>query len=293
LDCPKPGKPVQKFLRKKARGEVVRENQVQKKEAGNRLNALLKADLMPEGPSILILKELITPLFKGKKILKVIGNAKVDMTKLKGEKIIDIRSWGKQLLIFTNQTTIKIHLLMFGSYSIDENKKPARSLRLGLMIPGHAIYFYTCSVRLLDGNAANLYDWQADVLSEEWDPGQARKKLKAISTTMICDALLDQQIFSGVGNIIKNEVLYRVRLHPENFIKSIPPKKLSELIKEARNYSFDFLKWKKKFILKKQWLVHTKKTCLRCNLPIIKTYPGKTKRRTFFCIRCQKKYPGT
>lgn len=236
----------------------------------------------------MILREHITPLFKGKKIVKAFGNAKVDLTRLNGEKIIDIRSWGKQLLLFTRKSTIRIHLLMFGSYSVDENNKPARSLRLALMIPGHTIYFYTCSVRLLDGDAADLYDWQADVLSDKWDPLQVRKKLKSISNTMICDALLDQEIFSGVGNIIKNEVLYRVKMHPENLIKFIPPKKLSELIKEARNYSFDFLKWKKKFVLKKHWLVHTKKTCLRCELPIIKKYAGKTKRRTFFCIKCQK-----
>jgi endonuclease-8 len=245
---------------------------------------------MPEGPSIFILKELITPLFKGKRITEAFGNAKIDMAQLTGKKIIDIRCWGKQLLIFTKDTTIRIHLLMFGSYSIDENKKPTRSLRLALVVPKHVVYFYTCSVRLLPADADNLYDWQADVLSDEWDPLKARKKLKAIPDTMICDALLDQQIFSGVGNIIKNEVLYRVKMHPENIINDIPALKLSAVIKEARNYSFDFLKWKKEFTLKKHWLAHTKKICLRCNLPIIKKYCGKTKRRTFFCCGCQVRY---
>jgi len=245
---------------------------------------------MPEGPSIFILKELITPLFKGKKVIKVFGNAKIHMSQLKGQKIIDIRCWGKQLLIFTKVATIRIHLLMFGSYSIDENKKPTRSLRLALVVSNHAVYFYTCSVRLLPADVNTLYDWQADVLSDEWDPIKASKKLKAIPKTMICDALLDQQIFSGVGNIIKNEVLYRIKLHPENQIEYIPASKLSAVIKEARNYSFDFLKWKKEFSLKKHWLAHTKKTCLRCNLPITKKYCGKTKRRTFFCSGCQVRY---
>jgi endonuclease-8 len=245
---------------------------------------------MPEGPSIVILKELIDPLFKGKKIINAFGNAKIDMAQLVGKKIIDIRSWGKQLVIYTEDVIIRIHLLMFGSYRIDENSKPARSLRLALVVPKQTIYFYTCSVRLLQADANTLYDWQADVLSDEWDPIKARKKLKTIPKTMICDALLDQQIFSGVGNIIKNEVLYRVKLHPENIIKNIPALRLSAVIKEARNYSFDFLKWKKEFTLKKHWLAHTKKTCLRCNLPIIKKYCGKTKRRTFFCSGCQVRY---
>jgi endonuclease-8 len=246
---------------------------------------------MPEGPSILILKELISPLLKGKKIINASGNAMIDMTRLNRKKIKDIRCWGKQLLIFTESWIIRVHLLMFGSYSIDENKKPKRSLRLALKVPGHTIYFYTCSVKLLAKDAGKLYDWQADVLSDKWDPLKARKKLKASPGTMICDALLDQQIFSGVGNIIKNEVLYRIRLHPENHVKALPAIKLSALIKEARNYSFDFLKWKKEFTLKKHWVAHTKKTCFRCNLPIIKKYCGKTKRRTFFCTGCQVMYP--
>lgn len=245
---------------------------------------------MPEGPSILILKEAITPIFKNKKIIRATGNAKIDMKQLAGKKITDIRSWGKQLLIYTEDWIVRIHLLMFGTHSIDKNIRPARSLRLALRTNKHTLYFYTCSVRLLTPGAEKDYDWKADVLGTEWDPKKARQKLRQLPRELVCDALLDQQIFSGVGNIIKNEVLYRIKVHPENRVKSLPPLKLSALIREARNYSFDFLKWKKEFTLRKHWLAHTKKTCLRCKLPIIKKYPGKTKRRTFFCAGCQVKY---
>ena len=133
---------------------------------------------MPEGPSIFILKELITPILKKKKIIEAFGNAKIEMHLVEGKKIDDIRCWGKQLLIYTKEGVIRIHLLMFGSYSIDENIKPARSLRLGLRVNDHVVYFYNCSVRLLPPGAEGLYDWQADVLSDEWDPLKARKKLK-------------------------------------------------------------------------------------------------------------------
>ena len=131
---------------------------------------------MPEGPSIFILKELITPLLKRKKIIEAFGNAKIEMHQLTGKKIEDIKCWGKQLLIYTKEEIIRIHLLMFGSYSIDENKKPARSLRLGLRVSNHVLYFYTCSVRLLPRDSDDLYDWQADVLSDEWNTLKARKK---------------------------------------------------------------------------------------------------------------------
>jgi endonuclease-8 len=142
----------------------------------------------------------------------------------------------------------------------------------------------------LPGDINEYYDWKADVLSKAWDPKAARRKLKLIPNEMVCDALLNQEIFAGVGNIIKNEVLYRIFLHPETKIKNLPARKLTELITQAREYSFDFLKWKKEFTLKKHWLAHTKRTCLRCNLPFIKKYCGKTQRRTFFCKNCQLLY---
>jgi endonuclease-8 len=113
--------------------------------------------------------------------------------------------------------------------------------------------------------------------------------LKSIPEALVCDALLNQNIFTGVGNIIKNEVLFRIRLHPESQIGAIPAKKINELVKEARNYSFDFLKWKKEFVLKKHWLAHTQKICPRCNIPFIKKHLGKTNRRSFFCNNCQLK----
>src|SRR6185503_5944654 len=114
---------------------------------------------MPEGPSILILKDAITPLFKNKKIIKAYGNAKIDMDQLVDKKVIEIRSWGKQLFIYFDDWIVRVHLLMFGSYSIDKNIRPERSLRLALETAKHVLYFYTCSVRLLPPGADKDYDW--------------------------------------------------------------------------------------------------------------------------------------
>lgn len=244
---------------------------------------------MPEGPSLVIFKEIVQS-FIGKKITGARGNAKINMDLLPKQKVLDIRTWGKQFFICLPKITIRVHFLMFGSHSIGEQTKPGKSLRLALQFSNGILYLYTCSVKLIEENLETLYDWEADVMSDKWNPAKARKKLKSIPQTMVCDALLDQQIFSGVGNIIKNEVLYRIRLHPETLVGDIPSAKLTALIREARNYSFDFLKWKKEFVLKKHWLAHTKKICQRCQIPLLKKYCGKTRRRTFYCDSCQVKY---
>ena len=101
---------------------------------------------------------------------------------------------------------------------------------------------------------------------------------------------LDQNIFAGVGNIIKNEVLFRIRVHPENKVKDLPPRKLTEMVNEACIYSYDFLEWKKAFVLKKHWLAHTKRICPRCDIPLKKAHLGRTNRRSFFCDNCQPLY---
>ncbi|HLI93428.1 MAG TPA: hypothetical protein VKU83_07455, partial [Puia sp.] len=74
---------------------------------------------------------------------------------------------------------------------------------------------------------------------------------------------------------------------------ALPPRKLGEMIREARNYSFDFLGWKKEFTLRQHWLVHTKKICPRCRIPVIKVPRlGKAGRRAFYCGNCQLLYRG-
>ncbi|HYJ38207.1 MAG TPA: DNA-formamidopyrimidine glycosylase family protein, partial [Chitinophagaceae bacterium] len=235
---------------------------------------------MPEGPSILILRESVS-LFKGKKIANISGNTKVDLTHLEGKKITDFKSWGKHFLICFNGFAIRIHFMLFGSYRINEKKDAVP--RLSLQFKNGELNFYACSVKLIEGDLDEIYDWTADVMNADWSPAKAKKKLKSNPGTLVCDALLDQNIFAGVGNIIKNEVLFRIHVHPESKIGKLPLKQLNALIKEARNYSFDFLEWKKQFVLKKHWLAHTKKTCPRCSTPFIKQHLGKTNRRSFFC----------
>lgn len=242
---------------------------------------------MPEGPSIVILKELVQP-FTGKVITKVEGSSKLDIERIAGQTIVGFKSWGKHFLISCTDFTIRIHFMLFGSYRINEKKETKP--RLSLQFADGEINFYTCSIQFIEDDLNEVYDWSSDVMNDEWNAGKAKAKLMLQPDTLVCDALLDQHIFSGVGNIIKNEVLFRIRLHPESHTGSLPEGKLEELVTQARIYSFDFLEWKKNYVLKKHWLAHTKKICPRCHILFIKKYAGKTKRRTFFCTNCQALY---
>lgn len=245
---------------------------------------------MPEGPSLVILKEETTR-FVGQQIVEAGGNTgQLDPTRLLGQSIVSLRTWGKHFLIELPNMAIRIHFLLFGTYRVNEEregKPPRLYLRTA---EGEVLNFYACSVREIDADLDSQYDWRADVMGDAWDPALARKKLRAQPDMLACDALLDQDIFSGVGNIIKNEVLFRIRVHPSSTVGALPAPKLRALVEEARQYSFDFLEWKKQWVLKAHWLAHAKKICPRCDIPFSKAHLGRSNRRSFFCERCQKRY---
>jgi endonuclease-8 len=244
---------------------------------------------MPEGPSLVILKEQ-SRRFVGQHIVHAEGNTwAIDKARLAGQPILSLRTWGKQFLIELPELVVRVHFLLFGTYRVDERRDRPPRLSLA-MEDGGELNFYACSVKELEGDLDQLYDWSADVMSDQWDAARARKKLRAAPDLLACDALLDQDIFSGVGNIIKNEVLFRIRVHPLSTVGDLPPAKLRALVEQARVYSFDFLEWKKQYVLKQHWLAHTRSICPRCNIPFKKAKLGRSNRRSFYCERCQKRY---
>lgn len=249
----------------------------------------IKSKVMPEGPPIVLMKEDLQK-FAGEKVIEVKGSSITETSEIKGHILREVKTFGKQTFLIFDKANIRIHLLMFGSYSLTENKAQAHTLKLGLEFKSGGMYFYTCNVKLVDPEFLSGLDWEADVMSDAWDPEKAKKKLKDRPKMMACDALMDQDIFAGVGNIIKNEALFRVGIHPETLVGHLPPSKLKAMIDEARTYSFDFKKWKKDNVLKKNFQVYHEKKCPKCGEEILKKETGTTKRTSFFCKNDQKLY---
>ncbi len=254
---------------------------------------------MAEGPSIALLREKFG-VFVGKKILRVEGNTPIAKERLVGQRIVGVRSFGKHFLIELPTFSLRVHLLMLGSYCINERKD--KPIRLGLgFVKGAEANFYSCSVKFIEEPLDAIYEWRGDVMADAWDPALARKKLRALADTLVCDALLDQDVFAGVGNVIKNEVLFRIRVHPLSTMGGLPPARLRDLVTHARQYTFEFFEWKKADVdgdktvwqgdtLSRHWLVHNKKICPRCNIPLIRAHLGELDRRSFYCENCQPRY---
>lgn len=239
---------------------------------------------MPEGPSILILKEATTQ-FIGKKVVKAVSDRNPEVKRLEGKKLLDIKIYGKNYFLCFSGFYVRIHLMLFGTYRVNEHKKVKP--RLGMQFAKGELNFYTCVLEIKEGHPDDEYDYETDVLSDQWKPRKAEKKVKEMEHTKVCDALMDQAVFTGVGNIIKNEVLFRIKTQPETLTENMSAAQIKSLVKEARDYSFDFYRWKKAFQLNKNLLIYGKKICPRCKETVMVKDIGRNKRRCYFCTNCQ------
>jgi len=189
---------------------------------------------MPEGPSLLYLRKELLP-FKGKVVKKAGGYGPMPTKWINGKKLLDIRTWGKHLLLLFSNGTVRIHLGLFGEVLVNERKKVNRSFFLEFS--KGEINGYVVKAQKLPAAPNEVYDWRTDVLSKDFDGAYVKTLLKEQSEKTIDDVLMDQNIFTGVGNIIRNEALYLAGIHPQSITGKIPSAKITKLIKETVKYA--------------------------------------------------------
>ena len=137
--------------------------------------------------------------------------------------------WGKHLVLpDCDMFALRVHFLLWGTFaatvngaSVTGDYRRAGRPRLVLEFANGEITMWSASLRILDGrtDAREEYDFTTDILSESWNRRSALRKVKTHGREEIADVLLDQSIFAGVGNIIKNEVLFP---HPDHRRESQP-----------------------------------------------------------------------
>ncbi len=247
-----------------------------------------------EGPSLYLAARQLKP-FKGKTVLSVSGNTKIEKERMLKKKVKNIISWGKHLIIQFDEFALRTHFLLFGAFEATVNDatltgdyRRSYTPRLQLDFENGDIKLFNCSVKFLEtANAKAEYDFTIDIMSPKWDSEKAFDSIYSKPEDEIADVLLDQKIFAGVENIIKNEVLWRVRIHPETKVKDLESSKLKELIAETKKFSLLFYKWRKVFLLRKHLDIYQKSICPRCGVTVKRQKTGKRNRISHFCPVCQ------
>lgn len=249
-----------------------------------------------EGPSLFLAQQQLRP-FKGQTVAKAGGNTTaIAPTRLIGARLKDVFAWGKHLVLQFDSFALRFHFLMFGTFEarIEEtwvtgDYRRSREARLYLEFGNGRINTYSCSVRVLETrNAKSGYDFGIDIMSRRWDEKRVRKLVKASANEQVADVLLDQEIFAGVGNIIKNEVLAMAGLKPTRKIKTLSPAALRNLVVETRSFARQFYLWRRKFELRTHLLTHRKRDCRYCGRPLKRAKTGRRDRWSYWCPKDQR-----
>ncbi|NXA09416.1 NEIL2 Endonuclease, partial [Sapayoa aenigma] len=189
---------------------------------------------------------------------------------------------------------LRFHFGLFGSVRANEFSRANKANKRGdwkdpvprLVLHferGGFLVFYNCRMHWCSSPRA---DPASDILSVEFHRGQALDALCAPHP--ICYALLDQRYFSGLGNIIKNEVLYLAKIHPLTPGSLLALSDREHLLDCAVQFTSDWLHHK----LLGQRLhpqIYQREQC-PLGHPVMKATlgpPGGLKRLTWWCPQCQ------
>ena len=81
--------------------------------------------------------------------------------------------------------------------------------------------------------------------------------------------------------------LHRIGVHPAARLDELSAPKRAALVKDARDFSFQFLAWRRENVLRKHLRVHKRKYCADCGTELRRAILGVTERRAFWCDVCQ------
>jgi endonuclease-8 len=177
---------------------------------------------MPEGNTIHRLARQHTRDFGGKVVRarSPQGRFAREARRLDRRRFLRADAHGKHLFhLWEGGRIVHVHLGMAGEFYRYEGSAPrARStVRLRLSTEALTVDLIgppTCELIDEDGMRAILARLGPDPLRDDSDPDAVRAALAKRPKRPIGDALLDQRVLAGAGNIYRNEALFLTGIHP-------------------------------------------------------------------------------
>ena len=162
---------------------------------------------------------------------------------LVGRCIVDVESRGKNLLIhFDADLVLYSHMKMTGSWHIyrpgEPWRKSPRWVSIRIDNPSFtAVAFNVPIVELMTTARLRRHPLLSrlgpDLLATQPDFDEMLRRLLARPETPVGEALLDQQVLAGIGNVYKSEVCFLLRLDPFAPVGRYPKAKLREVLESA------------------------------------------------------------
>jgi endonuclease-8 len=167
-----------------------------------------------------------------------------DNTPLVGQTVDQVEARGKWLLIhFSGGGILTSHLLMNGRWHIYRQGERWQAPRFHMRIviensEYQAVGFRVPVARMLTEQslARDIHVAQPanDLLSEEFDAEAALGRLMARPHEALADALLDQTVLAGIGNVFKSEICFVQGLHPFRAVGTLTREEAAATIASAQ-----------------------------------------------------------
>jgi len=258
---------------------------------------------MPEGDTIFRAASTLSRALSGKVVRRFRSSAAGTRgAPVEGRTIASVEAIGKNLLVrFDDGRSLRTHMRMHGSWHIyrpgERWQKPAAFARTVIETDDFvAVCFSAPVVEWVGAGSEPTHSVLSRLGPDVLDPGfaeeEALARLRANPDREIGDALLQQGIVAGIGNIWKSETLFRCRVDPFAAVAALPDAELSRIVREARKLmarSANASGARAKTALSGGWEVYRRsgKPCRRCGAAIIMRRQGSDRRSTYFCPHCQ------
>ncbi len=203
-------------------------------------------DCVPEGDSVFLAATRLREALAGRVLtltdLRVPRLATVDLS---GRRVVDVVPRGKHLLTrIEGGWTLHTHLRMDGRWQVHPvgqpwNGGPDWQIRAVLATEaGAAVGYRLPVVELLRTDAEDqaVGHLGPDLLGPDWDPAEALRRLLADPGRPVGEALLDQRVMAGVGNVYRCELCFLRGVTPWTPVGELTrPERLVDLAQRALN----------------------------------------------------------
>ena len=272
---------------------------------------------MPEGDTIFRAARTLHRALAGKQVARFESalpalNRVDDDAPLAGRTIERIHSAGKHLLMhFSGGLVLRTHMRMNGSwhiYRIGERWQrpwmpcalslPPMTSRLSVQRSGCRVHHRVSLQRVTE-----LRELGPDALAETFDDAIALANLRTRANVEIANALLNQRVLAGLGNVYKSEVLFMCRVNPFTRVGDLSDSDCASIIETARRVLTANVKEGVPLMTMYGGLRRTtsgsdpkarlwvygraRLACRRCGTPIAVRKQGIDARLTYWCPECQ------
>jgi endonuclease VIII len=260
---------------------------------------------VPEGDTVYRAARLLDRSLSGKVLtrtdFRVPQHATADLT---GARVVETVSRGKHLLTRIEgdaRWTLHTHLKMEGSWRVFERgrrwSRPVHQARVVLEADSTvAVGFSLGIVELLprdrEGDAVGHLG--PDLLGPDWDEAEALRRLTEDPARPIGQALLDQTVLAGIGNMYMAELCFTAGVHPEAPVGDVADP--TRLVRRARamlelnsrravqSTTGDLRERERMWVFRRD-----RSPCRRCGTPIVVAMVGEPgrERAAYWCPSCQ------